>query len=538
MAGLAAAFGSGAMTNSVDELADADAIFITGSNTTAAHPLVATQIYRAIAKGAKVVVADPRIIQISMQADMYVSQKLGTDVALLNGIMHVILKEGWHDLEFIKERTEGFDEFEKLIEEYPPERAAEITGIPADDIRRIAEIYGTAEKASIVYCMGITQHTSGVDNVKSLANLAMLTGNMGRESTGVNPLRGQNNVQGACDMGGLPNVYPGYQVVTSLDVKMKFEEAWQVELDEKLGKTIPDMVHGLEDDTMKALYVLGENPVMSDPDMHHVIEALKKAELIVVQDIFFNETAEYAHVVLPGTTYAEKDGTFTNTERRVQLVRTAVPPVGDSRPDWMIIQDLSTRFGYPMNYESPSQIMDEIATVTPQYGGISYDRLDGDGLCWPCPDKEHLGTKFLHAGRFAKGLGTFHTIEYRPPAEQVDDEFPVWLTTGRAHIHYHTGTMTRNSPTLHAQMPEGYVELNPQEAEKLEAEPNDEIRLVTRRGAITAKAMITRRVMPGTVFLPFHFIESCANALTNPASDPIVKIPEYKVCAVRLEKVA
>jgi len=527
------------MTNSIEELADAEVIFTIGSNTTTAHPLVATRIYRAKAKGARLIVADPRRIQLSLHADVHVSHNLGTDVALINGIMHVILQEGWHDREFIKERTEGFEEFEKVVEDFTPEKTAGITGVSVRDIRRVAEIYAKADKASIVYCMGITQHTHGVDNVKSLANLAMLTGNVGRESTGVNPLRGQNNVQGACDMGGLPNVYPGYQAVTAIDVAEKFRNAWGVEeLNQKVGLTIPDMLTGLLYGSVKGLYVVGENPVMSDPDSRHVIKALEKAELLVVQDIFLNETARLAHVVLPGTSYAEKDGTFSNTERRVQLIRAAVEPVGDSKPDWVIIQELSNRFGLPMNYSSPAQIMEEIAAVTPQYGGISYDRLEGEGICWPCPNKDHPGTKFLHQGRFVRGLGLFHAVDYRPPAEVVDEEYPLWLTTGRAHVHYHTGTMTRNSPRLHAQMPEGFAEINPGEAEKLGVGPGDEIRLTTRRGSITAKAMITERVGRGLVFLPFHFIESCANVLTNPAHDPVVKIPEYKVCAVRIEKAA
>ncbi len=526
------------MTNSVDELAEADVILITGSNTTAAHPLVATRIYRAKAKGAKIIVADPRRVQIAVHADIYVRQNLGSDVALLNGIMHVILNNGWHDQKFIDERCEGFEEFKAVIENYPPQRAAEITGVAADDIEKIAELYAKAEKSSIVYCMGITQHTSGVDNVKSLANLAMLCGQIGRESTGVNPLRGQNNVQGACDMGGLPDVYPGYQKVAMIDTQAKFEAAWGAKLSDRPGLKIPDMVEGLDKGTVKALFVVGENPIMSDPDAAHVERALQKAELLIVQDIFLTETARLADVVLPGASFAEKDGTFTNTERRVQRVRAAVAPVGEARTDWEIIIDISNRFGYPMDYASPAEIMDEIAQVTPQYGGISYDRLEGEGLCWPCPDKNHPGTKFLHQGQFARGKGLFHAIEYRDPDEMVDKDYPMWLTTGRAHVHYHTGTMTRNSPTLHARMPEGYLEINPADAEALGVGPGEEVRVTTRRGAVTTKAMVTDRVDKGVVFMPFHFIETSANVLTNPAHDPLVKIPEYKVCAVRVEKAA
>ncbi len=526
------------MTNSVAELEDTDCIFVIGSNTTSSHPLVATRIFRAKQKGAKLIVADPRRIQLALMADIYVSQKLGTDVALLNGIMHVILKNGWQDQAFVDERTEGFEAFKAGIEDYPPEKVAEITGIAADDIAKIAETYGTANAASIVYCMGITQHTTGVDNVKCLANLAMLTGNIGKEGTGVNPLRGQNNVQGACDMGALPNVYPAYQAVNMPDNQRKFEQAWNAKLSDQIGLTIPFMLSGLTEGSVKALYILGENPMVSDPDSAQVQKALKAAELVVVQDIFLTPTAEMAHVVLPGTSFAEKEGTFTNTERRVLRVRQGIEPVGESRPDWEILQEVSTRFGYDMQYDSPEAIMKEIATVTPSYGGISYDRLEGEGLQWPCPNAEHPGTKFLHKGQFTRGKGLFHPIEFKPPAEAVDDEYPFWLTTGRVFVHYHTGTMTRNSPTLDAEVPEGLLEIHPQDALRLDVQEGDRVKVQSRRGEITAKTQLTERVEPGVVFMPFHFAESSANVLTNPAHDPIAKIPEFKVCAVRIEKAA
>jgi formate dehydrogenase alpha subunit len=538
VAGLAAAFGSGAMTNSVAELEDSDCIFVIGSNTTSSHPLVATRIFRAKQKGARLIVADPRKIQLTLQADLHLAQKLGTDVALINGIMHVILKNGWHDQAFIDERTEGFEELKKLVEAYPPEKVAEITGIPAEDIIKTAEYYGTANAASIVYCMGITQHTTGVDNVKSLANLAMLTGNLGKEGTGVNPLRGQNNVQGACDMGGLPNVYTGYQPVVDIGANEKFSKAWNTKLSDQLGLTIPAMLDGLTDGSVKALYVLGENPIVSDPDTTHVEKAIKAAELVIVQDIFLTPTAELAHVVLPGTSFAEKDGTFTNTERRVMRVRQAIEPVGDSRPDWQILQELSTRFGYEMKYDSPQAIMEEIAGLTPSYGGITYERLEGEGLQWPCPDKDHPGTKFLHKDKIARGKGLFHAIEFKPPAESVDEQYPFWLTTGRVYVHYHTGTMTRNCPTLDAEIPEGLLEIHPTDAGRLEVAKGDWVKITSRRGEITARTMVTDRVKEGLVFMPFHFVESCANVLTNPAHDPIAKIPEFKVCAVKLEKAA
>ena len=455
------------MTNSMAELEDADCIFIIGSNTTSSHPLVATRIFRAKQKGAKLIVVDPRRIQIARMADIHVRHNLGSDVALLNGMMHVILEKGWHNQAFIDERTEGFEEFKRVVEDYPPEKAAEISGVAAEDIVKMAEYYAKAEASSIVYCMGITQHTTGVDNVKSLANLAMLTGHIGREATGVNPLRGQNNVQGACDMGGLPNVFTGYQPVIDIASNEKFSKAWGVELPREIGLTIPGILDGLQEGSVKALYVMGENPVLSDPDSGHVVKALKKAELLVVQDIFLTETAEMADVVLPGTSFAEKDGTFTNTERRVMRVRQAIEPVGESRPDWQIIQDISNRFGFSMEYESPAAVMEEIASLTPSYGGISFERLEGEGLQWPCPTPDHPGTKFLHAGKFARGRGLFHAIEYRAPAELVDDEFPIWLTTGRVHAHYHTGTMTRKCPSLNVEISEAYLEVHPTDAERI-----------------------------------------------------------------------
>jgi len=526
------------MTNSIEEIQDAECIFVIGSNTTSSHPLVATRIFRAKQKGAKLVVADPRRIQLVTEADVYLRQKLGTDVALLNGMMHVILEKNWHKPSFIEERTEGFEEFRKTLEDYTPEKTAEITGVPAEDIIKAAEYYATAETATIIYCMGITQHVTGVDNVKTLANLAMMTGQIGRESTGVNPLRGQNNVQGACDMGGLPNVYPGYQAVTSIDAQKKFADAWEAELSDQIGRTIPEMLDGLDDGSIKAMVIMGENPVQSDPDMAHVRKALSKAELLVVQDIFMTPTAQLAHVVLPGACFAEKDGTFSNTERRVTRVRKAIEPPGDARADWEIICDISNRFGYAMHYDSPAAIMDEIASLTPSYGGIFYDRLEGEGLQWPCPDRDHPGTKFLHKDAFARGKGLFHAIAYAPPAEVVDEAYPFWLTTGRVFAHYHTSTMTRNCPHLDAEVREGLLELNPMDADTLGVADGDEVKVSSRRGELNVKTAVTDRVDKGVLFLPFHFMESNANVLTNTALDPIAKIPELKVCAVKLEKAA
>ena len=525
------------MTNSIPEIEDSECIFIIGSNTTVAHPLVAYRVYRAKAKGAKIIVADPRRIHMASIADIYARQNLGSDVALLNGIMNVILAENLHDKTYIEERTEGFDKLEELIQSYTPEKASEICGVAVEDIIQIARTYAGAERASILYTMGITQHSHGVDNVKSLANLAMLTGNVGKRSAGVNPLRGQNNVQGACDMGGLPNVYPAYQAVTDENNRKKFQDAWHAELSGKVGYTIMEMMHGLEDGSVKGMMILGENPVGSDPDANHVKHALESAEFLAVIDIFLTDTAKLAHVVLPGVSYAEKDGTFTNTERNVLRVRKAVEPVGEARPDWQIICDLSTRFGLPMSYDSPSRIFDEIAQVTPSYAGLSYERLEKVGIPWPCPAKDHPGTPVLHKDRFTRGKGLFHAIEYRPPEELIDDEFPIQLTTGRYFPHYHTGTMTRNSPSLDAEMPDGHVEINPFDAEELGLTDFDQARIVSRRGEVVSKVLLTDVVDRGTIFMSFHFMEANANVLTNPALDPICKIPEYKVCAVRVEKI-
>jgi len=539
VAGLAAAFGSGAMTNGVAELEKSDTIFIIGSNTATAHPLVATRIFRAIENGAKLVVADPRKNQIAEFADLYLRHKPGTDVALLNGMMKTILDRGLQNQEFIDANTEEFDSFKALISSVDIDQCAAITGVSVEDIQKAAELYANAGRASIVYCMGITQHTNGVDNVKSLANLSMVTGNIGREGTGVNPLRGQNNVQGACDMGALPNVLTGYQPVTLGAASKKFADAWGVDgLSTTIGLTIPEMLSGIDEDKVHALWIMGENPVVSDPDADHVKKAFEKIDFLVVQDLFLTPTAQLADVVLPGVSFAEKDGTFVNTERRVTRVRKAVDPVGQSKQDWEIIQEISSAFGYAMAYESPEQIFNEIASLTPSYTGISYDRLEGDGIQWPCPTSEHPGTPYLHKdGRFTRGKGLFHGVEYKGPAEVVDNDYPFWMTTGRVYAHYHTGTMTRNSVALDNEIPSGSLEINPEDAADLDLGDGSRVKLASRRGEIETGIMITQRVEKGVVFMPFHFEEANVNKLTNPAFDPIAKIPELKVCAVSIEKI-
>jgi len=535
--GLGKTFGSGAMTNSIGELEDADCIFVIGSNTTEQHPLIARYIMRARAKGAKLIVADPRLIPLTQFADYHLRQRPGTDVALLNGLMNVILKEGWEDKKFINERTEGFAELKEVVKKYTPEEVEKITGIPKELIMEAARIYAQAKSASIVYSMGITQHTTGVDNVVSCSNLALLTGNVGRPSTGVNPLRGQSNVQGACDMGALPNVYSGYQSVADENIRAKFEKAWNTELPSQPGLTVVEMINEAAKGNLKAIYIMGENPMLSDPDINHVKKALENLEFLVVQDIFLTETAQLADMVLPGTSYAERDGTFTATDRRVQRIRKAIEPRGESKPDWQIICELARKMGSPgFEYSSPAEIMDEIASVTPIYGGIGYERIEDIGLQWPCPSKEHSGTPYLHQEKFSRGKGKFFGIEFKEAAELPDADYPFILTTGRTIFHYHTGTMTRRTEALNREVPTGYVEINFKDAEKLNIFEGEIVSVKSRRGKIEVKVLATRRVPEGVIFIPFHFAESPANALTNSAFDPVAKIPEYKVCAVKVEK--
>lgn len=538
VAGLAAAFGSGAMTNSIPEIEEADCILITGSNTTENHPLIGTRILRAKERGAKIIVVDPRRIHLSEHADIHVRQRLGTDVAWINGLMHIIIHEGWDDRDFIEKRTEGFSKLKEKVEEYPPHKVEQITGIAEADLRKIAEIYAKSEKSSIIYNMGITQHTSGTDNVLSTANLAMLTGNVGKRSTGVNPLRGQNNVQGACDMGALPNVYSGYQSVLNDEVRRKFENAWGVELPIEAGLTVVEMMDAAAKGRIKGMFIMAENPMLSDPDIGHVREALENLKFLAVQDIFLTETAQLADVVLPGVSFAERDGTFTSTDRRVQRIRKAIEPIGDSKPDWQIICQLAEKLGSPnFKYSSPEDIFEEIAQLTPIYQGISYQRIETGGLQWPCRTDDDPGTEFLHQGKFTKGLGTFTPVDFREPAELPDNQYPLMLTTGRIMFHFHTGTMTRNSPALDHEVKEAFVEISPGDAGKLGIADNEIIKVASRRGEIKVKAKITNRVEKGVVFIPFHFAEAAANVLTNPALDPVAKIPEFKVCAVRVEKI-
>ena len=536
MAGLAAAFGSGAMTNSIDELEYTDLILATGTNTTENHPVIGTKIKRAVRQhGTKLIVIDPREIDLVKFADIWLRQNPGTDVAVFNGLMNVIIAEGLYAKEYVAERTEGFDALKAAVAKYTPDYVEKISGVGVEDLKKAARMYAKANRASIIYAMGITQHITGTDNVKSTANLAMLCGNVGIEGGGVNPLRGQNNVQGACDMGALPNVLPAYQQVANEDARKKFETAWKATLSGKPGLTIIEMMNAAGRGDIKAIYVMGENPLVSDPDLHHVKSELQKLDLLIVQDIFLTETAQLADVVLPSAAFAEKDGTFSNTERRVQRIRKAVNAPGEAKPDWEIIAGISTKMGYPMNYASAKEIFEEIRKVTPSYAGISYERIEKEGIQWPCPTPEHQGTRFLHKDKFSRGLGLFHAIEYIPPAELPDKEYPFILSTGRVLYHYHTGTMTRRTQGPSERYPESLVEIHPADAAKFKISEGQMVKVKSRRGTLEAKAHITGKSPQGTIFMNFHFAEAAVNQLTNAALDPIGKIPEYKVCAVKLE---
>lgn len=539
VAGLAAAFGSGAMTNSILDLDKADCIFVIGSNTTEQHPLIARRIVMAKERGAKVIVADPRAIQLCQIADIHLKQMPGTNVALLNGMMRIIIENGLYDKGFIEERTEGFEGLKKAVSDLSLDRVEKITGVPADDIERAALMYAEADRSAIVYAMGITQHTSGTDNVKSIANLAMLTGNVGKPGTGVNPLRGQNNVQGACDLGCLVNVFPSYQKVTDDAKRAKIAETWGVpELPSKVGLTVVEMMNAAADGKVKAMYIMGENPMMSDPDVHHVREGLENLDFLVVQDIFPTETAQLADVVLPSSCWVEKDGTFTNTERRVQIIRKAIDPPGEARIDWQITCGIAKEMGAGnlFNFRSTAEIFEEIRRVTPLYAGMSHERLNQpDGLQWPCPSEDHPGTPILHSGRFSRGLGRFHAVSYRPPAEEPDADYPYLLTTGRVMFQWHSGSMTHRSPDLNDEAPECYVTINPGDARELAIKHGDLVEVSSRRGTIQARAFLDEGIKRGVVFIPFHFAEAAANKLTIAALDPIAKIPEYKVCAVKIK---
>jgi formate dehydrogenase alpha subunit len=526
------------MTNSIEDVEKAKALLVIGSNTTENHPIIGDRVKRAVVRrGAKLVVIDPRKIELAKYANVVIQAQPGFNIPVLNGMMNAIVAEGLEDPAFIEERCENYEEFKASLADFTPEKVEEMTGVAASAIREAARLYATEKPASILYCMGVTQHSQGTDAVKALANLAMLCGQVGLEGGGVNPLRGQNNVQGACDMGGLPNVFTGYQRVDDEAAAAKFEEAWGKKLSRQVGLTLTEMTAAAAEGKVKALYVMGENPMITDADLHHIEQAFASLEFLVVQDIFLTETAAKADVVLPAVSFAEKDGTFSNTERRVQRVRAAVAPRGEARADWQILQDLATRMGYKTSYAHPSEIFDEAAALTPSYAGIDYGRLEGEGIQWPCPTKDHPGTPILHLNGFARGKGLFHAIDFKGSDEQPDPEYPLYLTTGREHAHYHSGTMTRNCARINDCFPEGFMEMHPDDAARLGVATGDWVRVSSRRGEVKTKVKVLDSTRAGTVFMSFHYNEAPVNVLTNPALCPTAKIPEYKVCAVKVEKI-
>ncbi|OIP03996.1 MAG: formate dehydrogenase subunit alpha [Bacteroidetes bacterium CG2_30_32_10] len=541
VAGLATTLGSGAMTNSLQEAEKSDVILLTGTNTTWNHAVFGGMIKKAVKqKGVKLIVFDPRITDLAKCADIHIRQKLGSDVAYLMGMQHIIIKNNWHKKEFIEEKCEGWDEYLKSLEFFTPAKVEELSGITQQQLYDAAKMYATSGKGAIYYAMGITQSSHGVDNVKACSNLAMITGNFGLEGTGVNPLRGQNNVQGACDMGALPNVFSGYQPIVSEDNRKKFAQAWGVkfeDMDDKVGQTVTDMVNNAGT-SIKGVYIMGENPMMSDPNLHHAEEQFHKLDFIVVQDIFLTETAQIADVVLPACAFAEKTGTFSNTERRVQISRKALNPPEGAKQDYEIIAEIAKRMGCNDFPQTPEALSAEIRQLTPSYKGITFERLDNScGLRWPCPTEEHPGTPILHIGKFARGKGLLVPIEYKAPKELTDNDYPILLTTGRILQHYHTGSMTRRSVVLNGIKPRAEVEISIEDAEKMKIKDGEKVRITTKRGSIEIHAQVTKRVSEGIIFIPFHFAEAAANILTNDALDPIARIPEYKICAAKIEKI-
>ncbi len=536
VAGLATTLGSGAMTNSISEIGGTDTFFVIGSNTTETHPVIGIMIKQRVKKGAKLIVVDPREIELAKMADVHLQIKPGTNVALTNGMMNVIYNEGLYDEAFINQNTINLDLLLEVIKEYTPEKAALICGVKAEDIIKAARLYAEADRAAIYYAMGITQHSTGTNHVKSMANLALMTGNVGKESTGINPLRGQNNVQGACDMGALPDVFPGYQKVFDDAARMKFEAAWGVPLSKEVGHTLPIMMNEASSQDIKFMYIMGENPIVSDPDTNHIKKSLSNLDFLVVQDIFLTQTAEYADVILPAASYAEKDGTFTNTERRVQRIRKAVKSPGLARGDWEILSELLTRLGLAANYNNVEDVFKEMAALTPIYAGLTFDRLDSNGMQWPCPNPTHPGTKYLYDDGFTKlGKAIFTPIHYVGPQELPDGEFPLILTTGRTLYHFHTKTMTDRVDGLRELVPDNFIQISPDTAKQYQVNHNEFISVSSRRGTTKAKVQITDTIDDGVVFMPFHFAEG-ANMLTNPALDEICNIPELKVCAVKINK--
>lgn len=547
--GLQKAIGSAAMSNTASEVMDTDVFIITGSNTTETHPIIAIQMKAAIQKnGAKLIVVDPRRVEMVYYATYWLPEKPGSDVAVFSGMAHVIIKEKLYNQAFIESRTEFFEEFKKSMEKFTPEYVEAISGVDRNLIIEAARLYAKAKKGAIYWALGISQSTHGTDNSLSLINLALLTGHVGRQGTGLNPLRGQNNVQGASDSGAMPWHYPGYQEVNDEKSAQKFEKAWNIEpggLNRNLGLTTTEILSQVHPGGVRSLYIMGENPMMSEPNLNEAHKHMQELEFIVAQDLFINESGSYADVFLPATTFAEKDGTFTNTDRRVQIVRKAIDPIGNSRPDWQIISELAKRIEAKLaikqtsfwDYKHPSEVLDEMGTLVPSYAGVKYNRIQEVGLQTPVPDENHPGTPFLYKESFPLGKAKFHTLDYRPIDDQPDQEFPLILNTGRVLEHWHGGTLTRNS-WLDDLYPEALVEIHPSDAKNLAIDDNQAVKVTSKRGEVVLRAKVTEKTTQGVVFIPFHFAEAAANRLTNEALDPEAKIPEFKACAVKVEVVS
>jgi formate dehydrogenase alpha subunit len=543
--GLQLSLGSSAMSNSIGEMEDLDTFIVTGSNTTETHPVISNFLKRAVRKnGAKMIVIDPRKIELTDFAVLWLQQRPGTDVALFQAMAHVIVKEKLYDQEFIENRTEDFNDYLESLEDFTPEWAEEVSGVPAEDIKEAARLYANAEKGSIYWGMGISQSTHGTENTFSLVNLALMCGHIGKPGTGLNPLRGQNNVQGCSDSGGLPNVYTAYQKVDDIEVQEKFEEHWGTKLSATPGLTATEMITGASQGTVKGMFVMGENPMISEPNQNHSRQAMEQLEFLVCQDIFINETGEMADVILPATSFAEKDGTFTNTDRRVQRCRQAVPAVGQSRADWDILSDLGrrieTRLGKKLrvgfDFQNAEEIWEEMRQVTPAFWGIDYARIEKEGgVHWPCPDFDHPGTPYLFEDEFPRGKGKFWEIDFETISELPDDEYPYNLSTGRVLYHWSGSTMTGRSGIEEA-YPEATCEIHPRDAANLGVADSDWLEITSRRGSISLRALITKRSPKGTIFIPFHFAEAAVNLLTLETVDPRAKIPDYKNTAVKIKK--
>ncbi len=530
-------FGAGAMTNSIPEIRDTDLMFVTGSNTTEAHPIIAMEMKRARQRGAKLIVADPRKIWLAEMADLHLPLNPGTDVFLLNAMAKVIVDEGLVDRRFIEAHTEGYAAFCANLENFPLDEAERVTGVPAGDIRTAAIWYAQTRKAGIYYTLGITEHSHGTDNVYSLANLVLMTGHLGVRSAGMNPLRGQNNVQGANDAGASPVFYPGYQRVSDPEARKKFEAAWGVPLSPHDGMNLNVMMKAIIRGEIKGAYVMGEDIVLSEPNNAKLEAGLADIEFLACQEIFHNETTKFAHVVFPGACFAEKDGVFTNSDRRVQRVRKAVDPPGEARPDWQILCDLARAVGYPMpEYRDPAEVYDELASLAPKFAGISHRKIDAtvNGVQWPCPTPDHPGTEFLHEGGPAIGKAGFRVVDYRPSLELPDDAYPLVLSTGRTLYHYNAATQTRRDPGPNAKQAESFVEVHPEDADRFGVADGDWVKVASRRGGVKARVWLSGRMQRGSVWMPLHFAEEAVNRLTNDAGDRVTGTAEYKVCAVVL----